>query len=337
MGCGYLVFGLRLHANRFIPGLEPVEPSFTTSDVEIHFGDAPPAATACSRPRDTLTYASSVLSESGEPSLKVWTTAGDSLVRMDYSDGVRFWLRRDGKSVWATWPDSSSPEDAATYLLGPALGLLLRLRGVTCLHASAISMGGHAVAFVGAEGAGKSTTAAAMARRGHAVVSDDIVALAEHDGAFHVVPAYPYLSLWPDSVTALYGSGKTLPAFSANWDKRRLALADNQLSFAARALPLSAIFLLGERSADDEAPFVEPSPLRENWLSLVAESYATNLIDADMRAREFELLGRLVAAVPIIRLRPHRDAARVDRLCELIESMSDRQLHPRFSMVSGSA
>jgi len=109
------------------------------------------------------------------------------------------------------------------------------------------------------------------------------------------------------------------------------------LHFETRALPLSAIFLLGERSADDEAPFVEPSPLRENWLSLVAESYATNLIDADMRAREFELLGRLVAAVPIVRLRPHRDAARVDRLCQLIESLAERESRPQVSAVSRSA
>jgi len=337
MGCAYLVFGLRLHANQAIPGLEPVETSFDASDVEIHFADAPPVALLGSQPGDIPAYTSSILSESGEPSLKVWATAGGSLVRMEFGDGVRFWLSRDGKSIWATWPDSSSREDAATYLLGPALGLLLRLRGVTCLHASAVSVSGRAIAFVGPEGAGKSTTAAAMARRGHAVVSDDIVALAERDGAFCAIPAYPYLSLWPDSVSAVYGPGKTLPPFSPNWDKRRLALSGNHLHFESRALPLSAIFLLGERSADGPAPFVEASPLRENLFSLVAESYATNLIDADMRAREFELLGRLVAAVPIIRLRPHRDAARVDRLCELVESIAERESRPRVSAVSRSA
>ncbi len=115
-------------------------------------------------------------------------------------------------------------EDAATYLLGPVLGLFLRLRGVTCLHASAVAFGGQAVAFVGSEGAGKSTTAAALALRGHAILSDDVVALAEHDGAFFVHPAYPYLCLWPESVESIYGSADALPRFSANYDKRCLSL-----------------------------------------------------------------------------------------------------------------
>jgi len=46
------------------------------------------------------------------------------------------------------------------------------------------------VAFVGAEGAGKSTTAAAFALEGHGVLSDDVVALAENASEFVVLPAY---------------------------------------------------------------------------------------------------------------------------------------------------
>jgi len=87
-------------------------------------------------------------------------------------------------------------EDAATYLLGPVLGLLLRLRGVTCLHASAVALADRAIAFVGSEGAGKSTTAALLARKGLAIISDDVVALVERDALFTFIPAYPYLSLW---------------------------------------------------------------------------------------------------------------------------------------------
>jgi hypothetical protein len=43
------------------------------------------------------------------------------------------------------------------------------------------------------------------------------------------------------------------------------------------------------------------------------------LLDQDMRAREFLLLGRVLPAVPIWQLRPHEDAAQIDRLCEVIE------------------
>lgn len=320
MTCFYSVFGLKLRANQFIPGLESVCTSLQAPDVEIFLGEQPEITRHGCEQEDSLLYASSVLSESGEPSLRVWNTARGSLLRLDYIDGTKFWLDRAGRAIWAIWLDTSSREDTATYLLGPVLGLLLRLRGVPCLHASAVAFGRSAVAFVGREGAGKSTTAAALARRGHAVISDDIVALVERDSSFFVLPAYPYLCLWPDSVKIVYGPDKTLPPFSQNWDKCRLALAENRLRFEAEPLALGGIYLLGERSAENAAPFVEIPAPREGMLALVADSYATNLVDANARTKEFELLGRLVATVPVLRLRPHQDAARIDRLCELIES-----------------
>jgi hypothetical protein len=256
------------------------------------------------------------------------------MLHLEYFDGMQFWLDREGKTVWALWPDSSSLEDAATYLLGPVLGLLLRLRGVTCLHASAVALGKFAVAFAGFEGAGKSTTAAALARRGHAVISDDIVALAERDGAFFVLPAYPYLCLWPESVEMLYGASKTLPAFSPNWDKRQLSLAHNRLRFAEQPLPLGAIYLLGERSAEETAPFLETLTQIESLVSLVAESYATSLLDKHMRVREFELLGRLLAVVPVSKLHAHEDPTRVGSLCDLIERNAPEQARPNVMLLS---
>jgi len=92
---------------------------------------------------------------------------------------------------------------------------------------------GRCVAFLGSPGAGKSTTAAAFARDGHAVLSDDIVALVDQEGTFEVLPAYPHLCLWPDSVTMLYGSPDALPRFSTNWEKRRLALGKEERALRA--------------------------------------------------------------------------------------------------------
>ena len=278
--------------------------------------------------REELTYVSSCTAESGAPALQIWKTASGAILRMEYFDGMQFWLDTAGRAVWAQWPASSSLEDAATYLLGPVLGLVLRLRGVACLHASAVAIGNGAVAFAGNEGAGKSTTAAAIARRGHGVISDDIVALVERDGAIFVSPAYPYLSLWPDSVNLLYGPDKALPRFSANWEKRQLALAENHLQFQGRPLPLRAIFVLGERSMDETAPYVEALEPREALLALITNSYATNTLDKDMRAREFELFGRLTAILPVWRLRPHKDGSRIDRLCDLIEERCNQAQLP---------
>ena len=226
------------------------------------------------------------------------------------------WISK-ATEIWATWPGNLTIEDTATYLLGPVLGLLLRFRGVTCLHASAVAFGDRAVAFVGNEGAGKSTTAAALARKGCAVLSDDVVALSEHEGSFFVHPAYPYLCLWPESVESLYGSADALPPLSVNDDKRRLLLEKRELKFEERSLPLTAIYILGERRGDS-APVVEDMPVQKAFMTLVANTFATNVLDASLRAKEFEVLGRLVPRVPVRQLHAHSDAARIEDFCRLI-------------------
>jgi hypothetical protein len=285
--------------------------------VGIHLNISPIGAVIVPSDPEVLTYVSPDTDEAGNPALKMWKIGGGDFSRLVYSDGTQFWLNREGTEVWATWPDNSTIEDTATYLLGPILGRILRLRGVTCLHASAVAFGEKAVAFVGSEGAGKSTTAAALALRGHAVLSDDVVALAERDGSFFVHPAYPYLCLWPESVQSIYGAADALPRFSANYEKRCLSLGKKELRFAERALPLAAIYILGARRGDP-APLMQAIAPQEAFLSLVANTFATNILDRVMRAKEFETLGRLVPSVTIRQLWAHQDTSRLQELCARI-------------------
>src|SRR4029077_52896 len=98
-----------------------------------------------------------------------------------------FAIDAGGKRIEVRWADSTTLENARSYLLGPVLGFLLRLRGVTCLHASAVAVDDFAVAIAGPPGSGKCTTAAAFARRGHAVLSDDVVPLLERGDSFALV------------------------------------------------------------------------------------------------------------------------------------------------------
>ena len=322
----YAVFGLSLRCNLPIPNLTTVspvqDPSFLESSndhtVAIHLNSSPHGNVAVAPGPEELSYDSPYKDEAGNPALRIWKVAGSRYLRLAYFDGTQFWLDREGTEVWATWPGNLEIEDTATYLLGPVLGILLRLRGVTCLHASAVAFGETAVAFVGSPGAGKSTTAAALARHGHAILSDDVVTLTERDGSFFVHPAYPYLCLWPESVQSLYGSPDALPRFSANYEKRYLTLGKRELRFAERALPLAAIYILGDRRGDP-APLVEELAPQKAFLALVADTFATNTLDSGMRAKEFEILARLAPCVPIRALHAHHDASRLPELCDLLD------------------
>lgn len=317
MNFTYSVFGLLLHSNLPLSGILPVDSPASPPDVELRLGISAYADGEVSPDDKELTYVSPYSTETGEPALHVWLVAKGAFLHIVYSDGTQFWLDQKRETLWAVWADTSSLENTVSYLFGPVLGLLLRLRDVTCLHASAVAFEDRSVAFVGAAGAGKSTTAAAFAQQGYGVLSDDITALMERGGTFHIMPAYPHLGLWPDSVEMLYGSAEALPRFMPEWDKRRLDLGERGTRFESRPLPLRAVYIFGERGPDP-APSVEFVRQQDALLSLVAGTYANAILGPELRAREFAVLSRLVETVPIRRVRPHHDPSRLGKLCTVI-------------------
>jgi energy-coupling factor transporter ATP-binding protein EcfA2 len=281
-------------------------------------GERPPWVSPSRLSETEPRYSSPYRDDRGEPILRVWRIREGAFYRLLYADGTEFFVDCAGTEVWATWPPESTLEDTATYLLGPILGLVLRLRGTVCLHASAVAVEGKAVALLGPAGAGKSTTAAAFAQLGYPIFSDDVVPLFEREEQILVQPAYPHLRLWPDSVNSLFGSAEALPRLTPTWDKRYYDLLENGERFQRDPLPLAAIYILGDRSEDPAAPFVEIISARDGLMTLVANTYVNYLLDKEMRAREFEMLSRVVRRVPVRRVRPHSNPSAVARLCQVI-------------------
>ena len=311
----YSAFGLSLVTDRPIPGLLP-GPS-PAPQVRVWFGAPFPEGPAPGA-ADRLWYPA----PGGPPSqvgLTVWLLGGGRGFRFRYEEGAEFHIDRAGEAVWARWRGGLTFEDAVTFLLGPVLGFVLRLRGRTCLHASAVAVGGRALALVGPAGAGKSTTAAALADRGCPVLADDMLPLEPAPAGLLAHPAYPRLRLWPEAVRHLYGSPDALPPLTPTWDKRYLDLAGAARRFQAEALPLGAVYLLGERSAAAaDAPAVGPLPPAGRLFALAQNTYVNYLLDRAMRASEFALLGRAAAAVPLRRATPHADPGRLGQLCDLL-------------------
>jgi hypothetical protein len=235
-----------------------------------------------------------------------------------YSDGTDFWMTPDGREIWSRWPSTATLADTETYLLGPVLGFALRLRGVLCLHASAVVVDGRAIALVGGAMIGKSTTASAFGVAGYAILSDDLVTVRETLSALMVAPGHPYMKVWEASQGILFPDGRQLPRLTPTWDKRALVLDAHGLTFAEVALPLGAIVLLEPRDADATRPFVEPAERASALLSIIPETYAGYLLDADMRREEFVQLGRVLSQTPVFRAVPSDDPSRLPWLVERI-------------------
>jgi hypothetical protein len=313
----HTVYGLSIIADCPIPGLPPLASQAAESDLRVHLKDAGAIPEDISDSAASV-YTSPALDDSGRPTLCVSSFAAGKYFSFFYADGARFTVDCTGRELWADWPEGYFLEDAATYLVGPVLGFVLRLQGITPLHASAVAIESRAIALVGAPGAGKSTTAAAFAHRGAPVLSDDVVAVSDAEDSFLVAPGYPRVNLWPDSVRALLGSEDALPRITPTWGKHFLPLEQNGRPFQSEPLPLGAIYVLGERDPDLPAPLIEDLPACEALMTLVSNTYVNYLLDREMRHREFDLLSRLVSTIPVRRVRPRTDPAGVLGMCDAI-------------------
>ena len=307
------VYGLGIIANSRIPGVPPS--TIESEDIRISLGSLPAWLQRVSATQIETSYVADYKSECGEPALRVFRVLDGKYYRFCYADQTEFVLDKAGTEVWAKWCEPLTIEDTATYLLGPVMGFVMLLRGVVCLHASAVVVGDEAIALIGPAGSGKSTTAAAFAKQGYNILAEDVVTLDDRGDHFLVRPGYPCIRLWPAAVKALYGSETHLPKLTPNWDKCYLDLSEN---FQREPLRLGAIYHLGERRDDVAAPFVQTLDRADGLMSLVANTYATKLMDKQMRAREFELLTRVLNHVPLRRVTPHSDSARIPDLCSRI-------------------
>ncbi|HLW97197.1 MAG TPA: hypothetical protein VKR82_01015 [Candidatus Acidoferrales bacterium] len=277
--------------------------------------------------RRDLIYISPTKDDRDQPDLCVAKIDDGIGFDFSYSDGAHFLVDREGREIWADWPQDYTLEDAVTYLLGPVIGFVLRLRGIVPLHASAVSIGEQVVALMGGPGAGKSTTAAGFARLGHAVLADDLAALRERDDSFLVQSGYPRVNVWPDSALALFGSEKPLPNISSTWDKRFVALDQQGMRFERREMPLAAIYILGPREESLRAPVIAEMEGSSALVNLAANTYVNYLLDQEMREHEFGVLSRVLSKVPVRFVRPPTDPACLQGLCEAIEIDAKKLTH----------
>lgn len=257
--------------------------------------------------------------EAGEPEFRAFRDMKTGAVCLKYGMGLVFSIDRSGSCVDVRWPADLDPEELAPALLGPVMGVLLRLRGGLCLHASAVAIDGLAVGLVGSSGAGKSTTAAAFARLGFPVLCDDVLALRETTSGTLAVPAYPRVRLWPESAAGLFGSADLLPRMTPTWDKRVLDLDAPGFRFQDEPLPLGALIFLNPRGQQGmEANKAQPKRPAEALMQLVSDSFATNFQLQTDRAREFDQLSRLVQTLPLRQISAPADIGQVDSFCEAI-------------------
>jgi len=298
----YEVFGLGIEADRPIAGLVEAA-ALDRIDVRIRSNTGPPGAFSADG-MDAPFYRSPFRDAAGQSILSAWTVADGAYVRLAMSDGTEFFIDRKGTQIWIAAVGTNA-SIVSEYLLGPVAGIVLRRRGVVCLHASAVRIGGNAVAFAGQQGAGKSTIAAAFAMRGHELITDDLAPLVDDGGMLSVQPGAPYLRIRHGMVDSMADDlrtrGDVMPTVDGLYvdfvpDRRRTAALPSPG-------PLAAVYCLDWSDRRRAGPSrIEPMTGTSAVIGLAADTWAARLQDAAERADEVEVLTRLVNHVPVRRI-----------------------------------
>lgn len=215
-------------------------------------------------------------------------------------EGVGRFLVRGGQEVIVDPSPGADERTVRLCLLGPIAALLLHQRGRLILHASAVAVGGNAIAFMGGQGWGKSTIAAAFHVRGHGTLADDVTALQLDSGRPMALPAFPQIKLWPNSIVALGDVPETLPIVHPDFAKRAFRVTSG---FADAPLPLKRIYVLAS------GPRVEIESLspQEALVELIGHSYAARfgkeLLQATGIATHFKQCAQVVQNTCLYRFR----------------------------------
>jgi hypothetical protein len=198
-----------------------------------------------------------------------------------------------------------------TFLV-TVLIFLLRRTGWHHIHAATlIDLQGRGWLVAGNAQAGKSTTAALLARQGWCVGGDDAAFLAPGDGRVAAVAYRAPIALRPDGYRLLRCSGGTLVP-----RRRKVGYWPEELggAFAPRVVPEVILF-----TTVGNAPTTATPLARRECLALLVRWSAWVLLEPDLAQEHLDLIARLAHQAKSYRVTLGRDLfARPARLTELI-------------------
>jgi hypothetical protein len=285
----YTAYSLGIHSALVLPELPP---SDAAADVVIRFGSVDRA-----------------LPDASKQGL-IDATAEEAYL---FFEGIAKFLIRAGREITIDPVPGADEAWMRVGVLGPSMGALLYQRGLLTLHASSVSVGGEAVAFVGERGWGKSTMAAVMCARGHRLVADDVTAV-QIDGANSptVHPGYPQLKLWPEAAASLGEDPEALPRLDPITERRARRLTSE---FSADPLPLRRVYVL----SGGEDIEVKPVGTQEALIELIRHTYSRELFQAVDTRAHFLKCSAVVNRVPICSLNRQYSLSALPDLALLVE------------------
>ena len=215
-----------------------------------------------------------------------------------------FEVSADGTRVIAYPEPGTDPNTVEHLYINQLVPLALSRQSRPAFHASAVTMGAGAVAFLGRTGMGKSTLAASFALHGTSFLTDDALIIEESDQGCRARPSHPSIRLWDDSVEELIGAG-VQQAVPVSYSQKTRLLAGDALAYCDEPVPLLAAYVLADTGiAEVTITSLNGLDLYLGWLE---NSFLLDIEDNDLLAQHFEWTYRISRAVPTFALDYPRD------------------------------
>ncbi|MDP3484607.1 MAG: hypothetical protein Q8S06_03755 [Methanobacteriaceae archaeon] len=215
-----------------------------------------------------------------------------------------------GKEIIVNSQTSIDKTFLRALILGPALGILLHQRGRLVLHASAVNINNVAVAFMGHNGAGKSTTTFSFMNSDYPLIADDILSIEFKNNIPLVFPGLPRIKLWPESIEIFDKSMKSFPIHPES--RKRSYLVDD---FCKQVVSLKHIYVIENK----ETTYLEELKPQEALIELIRNSYCANIFQNSDQATNLEEYGKIVKNVSIKQLNIERSLDKIPEMVKLVE------------------
>jgi hypothetical protein len=237
--------------------------------------------------------------------------------------GVATFTVTDGHRVTIARDDGAEPVDVQASLDGRVTAALLQQRRTLPLHLAAVVLDGRAVGFAGPPGAGKSSLAAALADRGHPLLTDDLGAVTyDEDGRPALHPGPPMVRIWGSSARALGWPTDDRHRIKAGADKY---VYEPPGGFAHRPMRLAAVYVLLAQPGD-LVPIEPVEGFQKFETYLTRATYNREFLDNPAsRAWHFAEVCRIADQVRTFTLRVAAEGVSLTELATEVERHSLRQ------------
>ncbi len=242
----------------------------------------------------------------GTPDELVWQSPADPVgaaaqEREIRVPGVATFRVRDGCRVHVARAEGADEAEVQASLEGRVTAALLQQRGNLPLHLAAVVLSGRAVGFAGPPAVGKSSLAGALAERGHAMLTDDLAALA-WDASTSVPVLHPgpaRVRIWGSSARQLGWPTPDELRVTRGSDKFAYELPDR---FTHASHPLGTVYVLVEHPGDD-VPIEPIEGFAKFEAYFAGATYNREFLDTPQaRAWHFAEVCRLAGQVPTFAL-----------------------------------